>query len=170
MCTSTYILCIHGIPNFTKKFCIFRLCGLRAFLNCISSPKYFPVYLLKESACGSCSSSLCSSRVNCACSLPCMCIVCDSIHQESKLFSQVKLKEYCVRRQGGDGDGGEGRKESKERKGKKKPRASQQSPRSAWTGTVTSGSSLDSLDECRPLFSQWPLGCIYSSAQTWAKG
>lgn len=104
------------------------------------------------------------------CSLPCMCIVCDSIHQESKLFSQVKLKEYCVRRQGGDGDGGEGRKESKERKGKKKPRASQQSPRSAWTGTVTSGSSLDSLDECSPLFSRWPLGCIYSSAQTWAKG
>ena len=65
------------------------------------------------------------------CSLPSMCIVCNSIHQELKLFRQVKLKEYCVRRRGGDGDGGEGRKESKERKGKKKPRASQESPRSA---------------------------------------
>lgn len=52
------------------------------------------------------------------CSLPCMCIVCDSIHQESKLFSQVKLKEYCVRRQGGDGDGE--KEERRVRKGKEK--------------------------------------------------
>lgn len=63
--------------------------------------------------------------VNCALLLTCTCIVCDSIHQELKLFSQVKLKEYCVRRRGGDG--GEGRKESKGRKGKEKPDASQQS-------------------------------------------
>ena len=100
------------------------------------------------------------------CSLPCMCIVCDSIHQELKLFSQVKLKEYRVRRRGGDG--GEGRKESEGRKGKKKPDASQQSPRSAWPGPVTSGSSLDSLGECSPLFARWPLGRISSSAHTWA--
>lgn len=54
-----------------------------------------PVYLLKESACGSQACVLRGSTV--PCSLPCTCIVCDSIHQELKLFSQVKLKEYCVR-------------------------------------------------------------------------
>lgn len=42
-----------------------------------------------------------------------MCIVCDSIHQELKLFSQVKLKEHCVRRQGGDGDGGKEEREKR---------------------------------------------------------
>ena len=53
-----------------------------------------------------------------SCSLFCMCIVCDSIHQELKLFSQVKLKEHCVRRQGGDGDGG--KEERKVNAGKEK--------------------------------------------------